>query len=424
MKRRTLLLAGLGVGGVLAGAWLRPRDLGAPHDAYFQALNRELQRQGPMRPALLIDLDRLDHNIEVVRQFLTRSGKQVRLVEKSLPAPELLRYIGERLTTRRLMSFHQPFLNEDARRFPEADILLGKPLPVRSAQLFYQAHRGPFEPARQLQWLIDTPARLHQYLALAQGLGTRLRINIELDVGLHRGGVGDQQVLGQLLQLIAANPQHLEFAGFMGYDPFVGMNLPALLGSQDELLAKVLALYQGHVDFTRQHFAALWHDQLTLNTAGSPSYQAHAQETLSNEVAIGTGLLKPSHYDLPSLAAHVPAVYIATPVLKRTGALRIPALDEKSQLLSWWDVNRRETLFIYGGNWQADLLSPAGLQLSGLYGRSSNQELLNGSPAVGLEVDDQVFLRPTQSESVLLQFGDLLAVRGGRIVERWPVYTS
>jgi D-serine deaminase-like pyridoxal phosphate-dependent protein len=115
-------------------------------------------------------------------------------------------------------------------------------------------------------------------------------------------------------------------------------------------------------------------------------------------------------------------VYIATPVLKRTGALRIPALDEKSRLFAWWDVNQRETFFIYGGNWQADLASPAGLQLSGLYGRSSNQELVNGSPAVSLAVDDQVFLRPTQSEAVLLQFGDLLAVRGGKIVERWPVY--
>ena len=82
----------------------------------------------------------------------------------------------------------------------------------------------------------------------------------------------------------------------------------------------------------------------------------------------------------------------------------------------------RETFFVCGGNWQADPVSPVGLQLSGLYGRSSNQELINGSPAVGLAVDDQVFLRPTQSESVLLQFGDLLAVRGGRIVERWPVY--
>lgn len=422
MKRRAFVLAGLGAGGLLAAAWLRPRDHGQPHDAYFQALNQELKANGPMCPALLIDLDRLDHNIEVVRQFLARSGKQLRLVEKSLPAPGLLRYLGERIGTQRLMSFHQPFLNHDAQVFPESDILLGKPLPVRSAQLFYERHRGPFDPARQLQWLIDTPARLHQYLALAQGLGTRLRINIELDVGLHRGGVADSQSLAALLQLIADNPQHLEFAGFMGYDPFVGMNLPELLGTPDELLAKVLALYQGHVDFTRQHFPALWHDGLTLNTAGSPSYLAHEHERLSSEVSIGTGLLKPSHYDLPSLAAHVPAAYIATPVLKNTGALRIPALDEKSRLFAWWDVNQRETFFVYGGNWMADPVSPAGLQLSGLYGRSSNQELLNGSPAVGLAVDDQVFLRPTQSEAVLLQFGDLLAVRGGRIVERWPVY--
>ncbi len=60
--------------------------------------------------------------------------------------------------------------------------------------------------------------------------------------------------------------------------------------------------------------------------------------------------------------------------------------------------------------------------MSEVFGRSSNQELVNGSPAVALRVEDQVFLRPTQSESVLLQFGDLLALRGGRIVERWPVY--
>ena len=423
MKRRSLMLAGLGVGGLLAaGAWLRPGDHGRPHDGYFQALNQELKANGPMRPVLLIDLDRLDHNIEVVRQFLARSGKHLRLVEKSLPSPELLRYIGERLDTRRLMSFHQPFLNHDAQLFPDADILLGKPLPVRSAQLFYEQHRGPFDPARQLQWLIDTPEHLTQYLALARALGTRLRINIELDVGLHRGGVRSHAELAALLQLIADNPQQLEFAGFMGYDPFVGMGVPELLATPDELLGKVMALYQGHVDFTRQHFPALWREGLTLNTAGSPSYRAHERESLSSEVAIGTGLLKPSHYDLPSLAEHEPAVYIATPVLKRTGELRIPALDDKSRLLAWWDVNQRETFFIYGGNWLAEPVSPAGLQLSELFGRSSNQELLNGSPSVGLALDDQVFLRPTQSEAVLLQFGDLLAVRGGRIVERWPVY--
>ena len=425
LNRRHFIGGVVGVGALLVGvgALLRPGDRGAAYTDYFRTLNQELKNHGPMRPVLLIDLDRLDHNIDVVMQSVRRGGKHLRLVEKSLPAPGLLAYICKRAGTQRLMSFHQPFLNHDALTFPQSDILLGKPLPVRSAELFYKTHKGPFDPARQVQWLLDTPAHLQQYLALAQGLSTRLRINIELDVGLHRGGVADIATLGQMLGLIRANPQHLEFAGFMGYDPFVGMGVPGILGSADELFAKVMQQYNYAVDFTRQQFADLWRADLTLNTAGSPSYRIHEKESLSSEVSVGTAMLKPTHYDLPSLTEHVPASWIATPVLKRTGAVRIPALDGKSKLFSWWDANQRETYFIYGGNWMAEYESPAGLQSNGLYGRSSNQEMVNGSTAVGLEVDDQVFLRPTQTESVLLQFGDLLGVRGGKIVESWPVYS-
>eukprot|EP01132_Coremiostelium_polycephalum_P020747 gene20747-24653_t len=77
-----------------------------------------------MRPVMLIDLDRLDHNIDVVMQSVQRGGKHLRLVEKSLPSPGLLAYIAKRAGTQRLMSFHQPFLNHDAQVFPDADILL------------------------------------------------------------------------------------------------------------------------------------------------------------------------------------------------------------------------------------------------------------------------------------------------------------
>jgi D-serine deaminase-like pyridoxal phosphate-dependent protein len=425
VNRRDFLLGTVGVGALLAGvgALLRPGDRGGPYSDYFRALNDELKAYGPMRPVMLIDLDRLDHNIDVVMLSVKRGGKHLRLVEKSLPAPGLLSYIAKRADTQRLMSFHQPFLNHDAVQFPQADILLGKPLPVRSAELFYTSHTGPFNPSKQLQWLLDTPERLQQYLALAKGLATRLRVNIELDVGLHRGGVADLAVLGQMLTLISANPQHLEFAGFMGYDPFVGMGVPGILGTPEELFAKVMVIYNRCVDFTRQQFPGLWRDGLTLNTAGSPSYRMHEQENLSSEMSVGTAMLKPTHYDLPSLVEHVPAAYIATPVLKSTGAVNIPALDDKSRLFSWWDTNQRETFFIYGGNWMAEFESPPGLQSNGVYGRSSNQEIVNGSAAVGLGVEDQVFLRPTQTESVLLQFGDLLAVRGGKIVDTWPVYS-
>jgi D-serine deaminase-like pyridoxal phosphate-dependent protein len=33
-----------------------------------------------------------------------------------------------------------------------------------------------------------------------------------------------------------------------------------------------------------------------------------------------------------------------------------------------------------------------------------------------------MFMRPTQSEFVMLQFGDLLVVSGNQIVDKWPVF--
>ncbi|MDP3857241.1 MAG: DSD1 family PLP-dependent enzyme [Stagnimonas sp.] len=423
MKRRTLLLGSAGL--LAAGAVIkRPKDMGQPYEPYFAALNAELKANGPMRPSLVIDLDRLDHNIDLVSASVRKHpGRQFRIVEKSLPSPKLLEYISKRANTNRLMSFHQPFLSHDAAMFPMSDLLLGKPLPARSAELFYKSLTGPFDPSRQLQWLIDTPERAAQYLDLAKSLGTRMRLNLELDVGLHRGGLAAGEALAATLKLIAANPALLEFSGFMGYDPFVAM-VPSLLGSHEELLAKVMARYQAAVDQTRRDFAPLWRPEtLTLNTAGSPTYKLHESESLSNDISVGTGLLKPSHYDLVTLAEHQPAVFIATPVLKATGPIQIPALDAKSKVFSWWDVNQRETYFIYGGFWMADYESPRGLQFNEIFGHSSNQEIVNASASVGLKVDDQVFFRPTQVEGVLLQFGDLIATRGGKIVEYWPVFS-
>ena len=69
-------------------------------------------------------------------------------------------------------------------------------------------------------------------------------------------------------------------------------------------------------------------------------------------------------------------------------------------------------------------MSPAGLSLNPTYGRSSNQEMLNGSARVALQVDDTVFYRPTQSEFVMLQFGDIAVLRGGEIVDQWPVLSG
>lgn len=424
MKRRQFVL-GATAAAVGAGFLLRPSDEGAPHDDYFATLNAELKKQGPMTPSMVIDLDRLDHNIALVQQSMLagETAKHFRVVAKSIPSGKMIDYVMKKAGTNCVMAFHQPFLNQHARQFAHADILLGKPMPVQAVETFYRKHRGGFNPAKQLQWLIDSPQRMAQYLALAEAQNIQLQINIELDVGLHRGGVTAGEQLAAILDFIQDNPKHLRFSGFMGYDPHV-VKVPAVIASRETLFDRAMAAYEGATEQTRAGYPELWNEGkgLTLNTAGSPTYKLHEAEALSNDIAVGSALVKATDFDIDSLTEHQPAAFIATPVLKSTGAVKIPGLDGNSKVLSWWDINQRQSYFTYGGYWKARPESPQGLRLNALYGRSTNQELLTGSPATNLAVGDQVFLRPTQSEFVFLQFGDLIAVRGGKIVDTWPVF--
>lgn len=315
------------------------------------------------------------------------------------------------------MVFHQPFLNAVAENFPEADALMGKPMPVSAARTFYnKLGRSRFDPARQVQWLIDTHDRLLQYQALARELGVSMRINVEIDVGLHRGGLPAPEALDALLTTISNDPEHLSLAGFMGYEPHL-TGLGADL--KHPAVKSVLGIYKGFID--RARAAGIDVGKLTFNGAGSHTLRIYERDHTMNDLAAGSGIVKPVDFDTQHLSDNQPAVFIATPVLKRYDDLKIPgdnALLERG--LSWWDPNMRRVYYIYGGYWKARFESPKGI-MDSLY-HSTNQQPITTSPAVDLAVDDYVFLRPTQSEFVMLQFGDLMVVKDGKPVDSWPVF--
>ena len=163
--RRNLLIGGAAA--VVAAAAAKPSDKGGPHPEYFAKLNTTLRAHGIDRPVLVIDLDRLDRNIDrVAKSAAVAPAKTYRIVVKSVPSPALVDYIAKRANTQALMCFHRPFLEAMATLRPSSDILMGKPMPVAAVQHFYEGHKGPFDPAKQLQWLVDSEARLQQYLAL------------------------------------------------------------------------------------------------------------------------------------------------------------------------------------------------------------------------------------------------------------------
>ena len=164
MDRRRFLAGSAGLAAAaLAGGWaLRPSDQGAGgHSAYFETLGAVLRERGLARPTMVLDLDRLDRNVDAV--VAGTAARAYRVVAKSLPSAPLLDYVMARAATRRLMVFHQPFLNEIAARQEATHVLLGKPMPVAAADRFYAVHApGAFDPARQIEWLIDSAERLRQ----------------------------------------------------------------------------------------------------------------------------------------------------------------------------------------------------------------------------------------------------------------------
>jgi D-serine deaminase-like pyridoxal phosphate-dependent protein len=419
MKRRSLILGSV-AGALGLGALLRPRDVGQDHAPYFRTLSAALDNGGKARPTLVVDRERLLANIQTLKAHIA-DRFAYRIVVKSLPSVPLLETVMRETDSNRLMLFHQPFINRVAMQFPRADILLGKPMPVMAARNFYRQYPGgPFQPQRQLRWLLDTPERVAQYDALAQSLDQEMSVCIELDVGLHRGGVNaDEQLVAMLDQI--RKSQHLHFSGLMGYEPHI-VKVP--LGDPMTYRDRAMKLYQRYLDVARNYLGDDWPQDAVLNAGGSPTYQLYDQgEFPFNELATGSCLVKPTDFDMPTLADHHPATYIATPVLKSLDTLQIPGID-LGGLQSAWDPNRARTFFTYGGYWKAQPESPPGLSTNSLYGRSTNQEMLNGSRNVTLRPDDWVFLRPTQSEFVFLQFGDIAVYDGGRIVDNWPVFTQ
>ena len=381
---------------------------------YFQTLNSLLRKAGRGVPRLVIDLDRIDRNTD--RLLELHRPESIRIVAKSLPCPMVLQHIFSRTGQERLMVFHLPFLLQLIEHFPDADVLMGKPLPVAAMRAFYQARaRNHFEDTTQLQWLVDTENRLRQVAELARETGRRISVSVELDIGLHRGGISNEKDLGALLDSARELQEKIRLAGFMGYDAHVP-NAP-FPRSAAHALERAKKRYTRLLEFAWTKYPDLEEGTWCINGAGSPTIALHDDTSPLNDVAVGSALVKPAGFDYTSLHEFEPAAWIAAPVLKRLPGVKIPFIEKIPS-------HKRDTLFIYGGKWMAEPRWPDGLRENPMYGRSSNQQMLTVPASVGIAADDYVFLRPSQSEAVLLQFGDLYVLRDGKLVDRWPVLES
>jgi len=321
------------------------------------------------------------------------------------------------------MLFNGPQLVEVAAARPATRILLGKPLNVRVAHRVLETVGPPFDAARQVEWLVDTPATLAAYRELARDRRQPMRLNVEIDVGLHRGGTEDDAALARMFALLREEPL-LQWSGFMGYDAHCA-GLPDLPGLRARALAAMHARYDACVALARtQAGTNVDRGGLTFNSGGSHTLHLHDGRRSPNEISIGSASVLPTGFEVPELGELQPACFIATPVLKTLGGFRLPwGVEGVGRAAAAWDPNQAEALAVHGGNWLADVVSPAGVAPSGLFGPSSNQQVMTAPRSAGLKAGDWVFWRPRQSEALFLQFGDIAVLEHGAIAARWPVFS-
>jgi D-serine deaminase-like pyridoxal phosphate-dependent protein len=433
-SRHTKWLAGAAGAAVVLAVGLKPGDRAHANvgpsegDRMFAELNGTLKKEAGDLPCAVIDLATLDRNTEAVKASV-REPRRLRVVVKSLPSIDLLRYLLEKTGTRRLMVFHVPQIDLLLKELKPFDILLGKPMPAAAARAALAANS---DAAGVVQWLIDTPERLEEYLQIARELDQKLRINIEIDVGLRRGGIATPADLKPILARIRENPEHLRFSGFMGYDGHVS-HAPAFLPFGKERAVKqafsrMLESYRAFVDAAKADqpdwFTGPDAAELTFNGGGSHTYSMYASaETPINDLAMGSAFVKPADFEDPSLAAHQPALFLAVPILKKLSTPSIPFLEPFWGLLTTWDPNIARGFYIYGSAWDSEILYPHGLQPGWFYDPAirnllPNQSLLSGSASVQAGVGDYIFLRPREGDG-MAAFQNILAIKGGHVEGRW-----
>ncbi|MGB8221488.1 MAG: alanine racemase [Polyangiales bacterium] len=402
-----------------------------PDESRFTAWNQELRSQAGGRESAFVDLDALDHNMKLVGSQLG-SRIALRLVAKSLPSVRLLEYMMVTACTNRIMAFSEGMVRDLLCRFgADVDILLGRPAAAAAAGRIFATldaqSSGDANPAGGVRWLVDTPERLAAYRDLAEQRGSTLRIAVEIDVGLRRGGALDRDELLAMLSIID-DSSLLQFTGFMGYDGHVPFAPEGADPARE--FAEVQLRYADFVQAGSDAFPALFDGPLVYNGGGSRTYHLYTDQlqTPINEVAMGSAFSYPFHFaDLPEQALRR-ATFLASPVLKRIDPAEIPFARGLLPAMSQTNSDLQVAFYQVAAGFPGEHVFPEGLVPNpaipgseGVNNLLSNQAEWLGSREVALQVGDFIFYHPWEGDSVRW-LSRLDVLRGGKLVDQWGTF--
>ena len=376
-------------------------------------------------PQAFVDLDAVDEN---ARQILSvANGMPVRIASKSVRCRQLLRYLLDTYPGfNGLMTFTA---KEAAWLYGQgfSDILMGYPT-VESDELraALEAFRhGSAKPG--ITFMVCSPVHIKLLNELAKEMHTQASVCIDIDQSLSLPGLHFGVRRSPLTTFTHVRPlmetllqcEHVQFAGFMGYEAQIAGvpdNVPgeALKNQAIRFLKKLSTntILKRRSDLCDQ-LQKIYGDRFPVrlfNGGGTGSLAFSRQDSSLTELTAGSGIFEPTLFDHYQDFQLQPAAGFA---------LRINRIPAKG-----W-------IACHGGGYiasgsthemkQPAVILPKGLKLSPLEGAGEVQTPMQGA-GDDVGIGDPVLMRHAKAGELCERFSQLTILRDGKVIDEWKTY--
>jgi D-serine deaminase-like pyridoxal phosphate-dependent protein len=344
-------------------------------------------------PALLLDLDALDHNIGVMSGHFRAARVAWRPHAKAFKTPaiaHLLRKAGAVGVTVAKVSEAEVMAAGGIDDILIAHLVVGPTKVARLAALQRQA---------DAKVTVDDPAHVAPLAEAARAFGVTIGVLVDLDIGLGRTGarsIPDAVALGRLV----ASSRGLRLDGLMGYE---GQTL--YIQDPAEKRAAIEAAI-GRLAEARGAFESAGLPCPIVSAGGSGSYQITAGLPGVTEVQAGGGIFACMYYvALCRVEGHRPAISVLTTVVSRPAPGRA-ILDAGRKSLS--DFMAAPVLAEHP---DARLVALA-----------AEHATFDLDPAADLRIGEKVRITPGYSDFTFVLHDRVLGQRGGVVEASWPLW--